>query len=471
MTYVNPAIPLAAAPRSTPQGRFRPAKPAPVPQDMTLLQMFRTGAARNLLEAIPEGAYNDTYRKVSALGFTFHGVSDPQAIQRVFLDNAPNYRRPGIVRRMLDPVLRNSLFMVEGDAWKGQRRMMAPVFARASVEAFMPLFGKVADASVARLPDEGVVDVAEEVTRTTLEVIDAALFGGEAGMPFEETSHYVRDFMAGTTEVRLGMFPGFGWADVLPRQVRARRAQRWLRARMEAFVRRRSAETDSPTDFVTRLYRTFAAEHPHEEAIRLTLDNAMLFFVAGHETTANALAWALYLLSGDAQAQAWAREEAQQAWAAADGDPAEVLKRLPYLRMAWEETLRLYPPVHRIDREALADDELRGQPIRKGDIVTIWPWVVHRHRTLWDEPDLFNPENFDPEAKEGRNRYQYLPFGAGPRSCIGMGFAQAEALILLSRWVMAFSLRPAPGHEVRPQGDFSLRPNGGLPLVVQRLPA
>ena len=120
--------------------------------------------------------------------------------------------------------------------------------------------------------------------------------------------------------------------------------------------------------------------------------------------------------------------------------------------MVWDETLRLYPPVHRIDREALGDDEVCGARVKKGEVITVWPWVVHRHKRLWDEPELFNPENFDPEAKRTRHRFQYLPFGAGPRICIGQGFAQAEALILLSRWV-AVQLPPGPRHAVQPHAD------------------
>ena len=146
-----------------------------------------------------------------------------------------------------------------------------------------------------------------------------------------------------------------------------------------------------------------------------------------------------------------------------------MIERLPYLKMVWEETLRLYPPIHRIDREAMGDDELCGQTIRKGDMITVWPWVLHRHKTLWDEPDLFNPENFDPEAKAGRHRYQYIPFGAGPRICIGMGFAQAEALVILSRWLREFRFAPAPGRTVAPRADFTLRPEDGLPLRVERV--
>jgi cytochrome P450 len=236
--------------------------------------------------------------------------------------------------------------------------------------------------------------------------------------------------------------------------------------RMSAFITRRADDPEPAEDFVTRLYAAFLKEHPRDLAIRLTLDNAMTFFVAGHETTANALTWALYLLSRDPPAQAWAHDEARDAWDAG-GSPDEVLARLPYLRMVWEETLRLYPPVPRIDRQAVEDDELCGHRIRKGEMVTIWPWVLHRHRTLWKDPELFNPENFDPEAKATHHRYQYIPFGAGPRICIGMPFAQAEGLLLLSRWLSAFRFRPVTDHEVQPWADVTLRPTDGLPLILE----
>lgn len=465
MTHVNVTTPLAE-----PSIRFRPSAPTPLERDMNLFQMLTTGAARNLLLATPKAAFELPYRRMSALGLVYHGVQDPDAIQHVFLDNAANYRRPRLIHRMLRPVIGEGLFTAEGAAWKSQRRLLQPVFARQAVEAYTPLFDAVATRSSARLPGRGeVVDMVSEATRVTLEIIDEALFSGESGMTFDETSDLVRHFMAGTTEITLGLVLGMEFLDGGPRQRLARRAQRMLVSRMAAFIHRRADQPDPPEDFVTRLYNAFLVEHPRDEAIQLTLDNAMLFFVAGHETTANALAWALYLLSGDRQAQDWARDEARAAWTAADGDPIEALKHMPYLRMVWEETLRLYPPVHRIDREALGDDVVCGHRVKKGETVTIWPWIVHRHRALWRDPDLFNPENFDPEAKEGRHRYQYLPFGGGPRSCIGMGFAQAEALITLSRWLTELEFSPAPDHDVQPQGDFSLRPKGGLPLVVRRV--
>lgn len=460
---------------AAPVARFRPTAPEPVERDLSLFQWLTTGAARNFLLALPREAYEVPYRRARMMHFVYHGVSDPRGIQHVFLDNAANYRKPRIFDLIFKPAIGEGLFTADGDAWRVQRRLMAPAFLPSAVNAFAPLFAGAAAQAARRLPAAieaggGVVDMAQETTRATLAVIDEALFSGESGMPFDETSTMVRAFTGGSTELTLGLLLGATFLDMGPRQRQARHARRVLVSRMGAFLRRRADDPAPPDDFVTRLYRAFLAEHPRDEAIQMTLDNALTFFVAGHETTANGLAWALYLLAGDPQAQAWARDEARAAWSAVGDDPGQLVAQMPYLKMVWEETLRLYPPVYRIDREALADDEVCGQPVKKGDQITVWPWLVHRHRRLWDEPDVFNPENFDPEAKAARPRFQYMPFGAGPRMCIGLGFAEAEALILLSRWLAEYSFELVPGHTVRPKTDVALRPEGGLPLRVKRLP-
>jgi len=133
-----------------------------------------------------------------------------------------------------------------------------------------------------------------------------------------------------------------------------------------------------------------------------------------------------------------------------------------------EEALRLYPPAPRIDRQALADDRLGDLQVRKGDLVGVWPWVLHRHQALWDNPDGFDPERFAPEARGQMHRFQYIPFGAGPRICIGAQFATAEALLILAEWLARFEFSPIPGRRVEVVSDLTLRPKGGLPLNVSR---
>jgi cytochrome P450 len=179
--------------------------------------------------------------------------------------------------------------------------------------------------------------------------------------------------------------------------------------------------------------------------------------------------WTLYLLSEQPEAQAWAAEEARAALTASTVGGAtgpEILERLVYLRWVVEEALRLYPPAYRIEREAAGDDEVGPLRIRKGDLVGIWPWIVHRHETLWENPDGFDPERFAPEARAAQHRFQYIPFGAGPRICIGAQFASAEALLILCHWLAHWRFDPLPGREVQVASDMTIRPKGGLPLIV-----
>ena len=196
------------------------------------------------------------------------------------------------------------------------------------------------------------------------------------------------------------------------------------------------------------------------------MDNAATFYLAGHETTANAITWTLFLLSEQPTLQDEVSVEARAALAAGDDD-ADLPERLPSLRRVIEESMRLYPPVPRFDRQALAADRLGAAEVAKGDIVSIWPWLLHRHQALWDDADAFDPDRFGPGGKP-RHRFQYLPFGGGPRLCVGARFAMSEALTVLAHWFAHWSFAPTPGREVRPSGMVTLRPAGGLPLMLAR---
>jgi cytochrome P450 len=206
------------------------------------------------------------------------------------------------------------------------------------------------------------------------------------------------------------------------------------------------------------------ARFPRDEAIELAVDNAATFYLAGHETTANTTAWTLYLLSEQPGLQDQAAAEA--AIALASGVDADLPDRLPLLRSVLEESLRLYPPVPRFDREAVAADSLGEHEIQAGDLVSIWPWIIHRHRKLWDEPDVFDPLRFAPGRKDERHRFQYIPFGGGPRTCVGARLAMAEALTILAIWLNRWRFAPVPGRQVEVSGMVTLRPKGGLPLML-----
>jgi cytochrome P450 len=207
-------------------------------------------------------------------------------------------------------------------------------------------------------------------------------------------------------------------------------------------------------------------QFPREQAIELAVDNAITFYLAGHETTANSISWTLFILSSLPELQEQVADEAVQA--IDGGVDSKLPERLPLLRAIVEETMRLYPPAPRFDREATGADQLGEIAIQPGDIVSIWPWLIHRHTKLWDEPDRFDHTRFLGDSRKRWHRYQYIPFGAGPRTCVGARFAMAEALTILAVWLAEWRFAPVEGWRVETSGMVTLRPKGGLPLMLER---
>ena len=450
--------------RVTQPDRFVPTAPLRTRAPIPTWQMFVGEAARNPVASCADASFTNLYGSRRILGANYHLVSDPDGIRRILLDNQPNYVRPSFLPRLL-PLIADGLFGADGASWKSQRRLMAPVFTPAAVTQFLPLFADAGrDAAAEWKP--GVVDVARAATGLTFNIISQALFSGDHGLSGDEAARLVAVALADAGRPKPTTLLGLHWVDEVLGP--GPKSQRIMRDRIAAFVARRQASLDPPDDFMTRLIQAFQAEHSPEDAAKLAISNAVTFLVAGHETTANALAWTLYLLSEQPQAQDWAAEEAREALNL--DDHQQRLDRLTYLRWVLDEALRLYPPAPRIERQAAADDQIGPVKIQKGDLVGIWPWIVHRHRALWDDPDAFDPERFAPEARASQQRFQYIPFGAGPRICIGAQFATSEALLVLAEWLARFRFSPVPGRRVEVESDITLRPRGGLPLIVSPRP-
>jgi cytochrome P450 len=448
--------------------RFRPAAPVRPVVPPPLIRRLSGELATNWVAGWPQGAFRARYMFARVISVRNHIINDPDAIAHVLKDNAANYEKPALIKRILAPSVGWNLLVAEGEAWREQRRLMAPVFTPAAVESFTGVFRDVAvaqaDAWEARPP--GRVDVAKAATRATFEVMSRSLFSGDAALSSEAASAHITATLASAGKYSIPRLIGMPWLDRSKIRRDGRAGAAFLRRRLEDLIARRKADPSPPQDFMTRLLDAFGESHPPERAAELALGNGILFFVAGHETTANTLTWALYLLGGDEAAQARAAAEAEAALSAG-GRPSEIVGRLDYLRMVLDETMRLYPPATRMDRSPIADDELCGRPVKAGDMVTIWPWLLHRHETLWNEPDLFDPENFSPAAKAKQNRFQYIPFGAGPRICIGQAFAINEALLILAEWLARFRFRLDPDFEVMPTAAVTLRPRGGLPMYLE----
>lgn len=450
--------------------------PAPTPLDRPLGTLpFLMALRKNPLATWTRAHFEEPILFGRGLLGELCVVSDPAGIRHVLVDNAANYIKDDLQRRLLGPGLDGGLLLVEGGDWRKQRRVLAPLFTPRMVARFRPAMAASADWLVERWTRQREgrrIDVAAEFSRLTLDVLERTIFPqGLGGDPADFIKAVTAYF---DTAGRIDPLDLLGLPEWLPRLGRRRAAPAlaFFGQAVEAMIARRRAtlaDEPAPGDAPDLMSLLLSAADPEtgaglsEEEVRA---NILTFIGAGHETTANALTWTSYLLATHPQWRARAEAEVDAAWRP-DGPPPE-LDDLPVVRAVIEEALRLYPPAASLTREAVASDKIVGTRIPAGARIVISPWLVHRHRRLWTEPDLFDPARFLPGAREKIDRFAYLPFGAGPRICIGMGFAMQEAVILMSAVLKHFRLDPAPGHEVRPVQRVTLRPEGGMPMILRR---
>ncbi len=443
---------------------FVPPYPARGASPVPVWRGFVGERARTLVYGWSELAFRETHLERNVLGYRVHIPLNPDAVQRVLLDNAANYEKPGLVKRLLAATIGRGLLSSDGTLWREQRRIVAASFTPPAVDALVPVFGEVAQHAAAGW-SPGVRDMAREATAATMRIISNSLFSGDQRLTSAEAMGHIAAALASVSEARLQVLLNLPIIPWTVRGYRGRRGQIYLRRTLTELVRER-LDGDAPDDFLSRMIVALRERFPTEEAIGLAVDNAATFYLAGHETTANAVTWTLYLLSEQPELQEGAAAEAAGALAA--GVDAALPDRLPLLRMILEESLRLYPPAPRFDREAVAADRLGEHQVRPGDLVSIWPWLLHRHQKLWDEPDAFDHTRFSPERRADRHRFQYIPFGGGPRMCVGARFAMAEALTILAVWLSRWRFSPRAGHVVKTSGAVTLRPANGMPLTLAR---
>jgi cytochrome P450 len=420
--------------------------------------------ARNAVYGWSEAAFTAPYMRRKVMGYNVHMPLRPETIQHVLLDNAANYAKPDIVKRLLGPTIGQGLLSSDGPLWREQRRIVAASFTPAAVDQMIPLFARAAKAASEKWDPTSPIDLAGEATATTMRIISDSLFAGDPRLTSPAAMRHIAAALEAFSEARIQALLRLPLVPMTAKGLAGKRGQIFLRETLSQLVQDRFRD-GAQGDFLARLIAALRERFDPVRAQALAVDNAATFYLAGHETTANAVTWTLFLLSEQPELQEQAAEEAANA--IADGGEDIVLPdRLPLLRRIVEESMRLYPPVPRMDRQAIAADSLDGHEIAAGDIVSVWPWLVHRHQDLWEDPDAFDIGRFSPEKR--RHRFQYIPFGGGPRMCIGARFAMAEALTILSHWISRWRLSPLPGRAVRASGMVTLRPAGGLPLLLWR---
>ena len=393
-------------------------------------------------------------------------VNHPDYIERVLLTNQQNYQKSHFVRRLLGPVLGQGLFTAEGELWRRQRRIAAPAFQHRRIEGFVDIMADAAEALVERWRGKrGVFDLSAEMMGLTLEIIARTLFSTDVSGQIERVRELMDVLIYDLRPSPLDLFGFPDWLPrPLPRSVRAAVAE--FDALVAAIIAPRRRDGRDRGDLLSMLMLAKDPETGEGMSDRQLRDEVITFFLAGHETTANALGFAWWLLAQNPDAEARLQAEADRVLGGRRAAFAD-LAHLAYAKMAFEEVLRLYPPAHTISRRAVAEDVIGGVRIPPGALVTISAYVTHRNPTLWPEPERFDPERFSHEAAAGRHRFAYLPFGGGPRICIGMPFALAEAQVILATLARAFRIRPLPGHDIEPVGMITLRAKGGIPVTLE----
>jgi cytochrome P450 len=450
-------------------GASQPTLPVRVPLAKEPLGVFASLRAgrRNVLELVPEIATRAPILS-GRTGKRWHMVMDPDALRQILRDKVEQYPKSDVTKLILSPAIGESLFVAEGQEWLWQRRTAAPVFSHRNVAALGPVMTAAAERASARIA-QGIgraVDAFDEMVTATFEVISDVTFSGGEGFDRDAVHRAIEVYISQTAKVSLLDIIGAPAWVPRPSRILAARQMVDMKTLADKAIRdRRAGGAPGVPDLLDLL---MAGSDP-ASGRRMTddelRDNLLTFIVAGHETTALTLAWSLYLMAHDPAMQDQARAEAQALLGDRAATAADVAQ-LPLIRRIVDEALRMYPPAAFLARTARAEDRLLGRPVHPGDTVILPIYALHRHHALWEDPDAFRPDRFaDPKQHD---RFAYLPFGDGPRICIGANFAVQEAVIILSTLLARFRFSLVPGRLPRPVMILTLRPEGGVWLRVER---
>ena len=446
--------------RIVPPGIVPPAKPL---GRVAFISRF----VRNPLTVVPRAAYEEDIVASLRGPRPIIWVTSPALVRTILLDERDKFQKLSQIR-LLSPLLGKGILTSEGADWKWQRQASAPMFRQQDLMTFVPTFVRTTEALIRRwraAPTGGVQLIEREMTGVTFDVISATLLpsGDKTVAPAVElaTGRFQRAGAWGQLYAFAGMpkwFPQPG-----------RRSQvgavRILRASVLALLRERRAAGETHDDLLHRLIVARDPETGQSMNDEQLVDNLLTFYLAGHETTAKALTWTLYLLSRSPQ---WTERLCEEVERVTGGRPvaAEHVDRLAQVQQVIKESMRIYPPVPLMSRQAVAETKLDGHAVKVGTSLVMPIYAIHRHRKRWDDPDAFDPERFTPEREAKIPRYQYMPFGAGPRICIGNAFAMIEATAMLATLLQHARFAPVEGYEPEPIARVTLLPRGGMPLQV-----
>ncbi len=444
-----------------------PPKPASRPERVSFVRYLRL-FRRDILSAQPEKLYRAWMAEFKTPFFRSVLINQPDLIRRVLNERPDDFPKSDRVSEGLRPVLGNAVFVTNGETWKRQRRIINPAFEGGRLHDTFPAMRAAGQAGVTRQAS-GVVEMEELASFAAADVIFRTLFS----LPIE-------DVIAGQVFTQFRAYqrsqPILNIAAFLPlprwmprgfrRQTRAN--AKAIRGLIAKLVAQRAAEIEAgnaPDDLATKIMTTTDPETGRCFSPDEMVDQVAIFFLAGHETSASALAWALYLLATHPE---WQEKVAIEAEALAADEGMAAMSKLRVSRDVFREALRLYPPVPMMVRQTTCPEEMRGRAVPKGTMAVISPWHLHRHSRFWDNPDGFDPGRWETDNGKTCARDAYLPFSSGPRVCPGAGFAMVEGPLLLSMLVKSFRFSPVSGKVPVPVAHLTVRARDGIWLDVRK---
>ena len=441
----------------------------PPDQPLSVFPLLRT-VIDNPIKAWPRAVYRDRLYRRRVFGQDAVYVMAPDLIRTVLLDDADSFEKGEIARRTLGPGLGDSILVADGSRWRWQRRAVAALFRPERIREFLPEMIAAAERTRDRwqtMPPGAEIDVAREMMRTTFDIILRTMLPGRGRIDTELMERSVTSGLESTSWiVALALVRAPSWVPY-PGIYRTRRNRKRLHSILESLIIEARQTPGNGDDLLSHLT---TATDPETGRSMNTIDirnNLMTFITAGHETTALALTWTFYLLSLYPEVEERVRGELA---AVTGGGPVRPnhIDELAYTNQVIQESMRLYPPAALIVRAARRDIVLDNEQIRAGMTVYVPVYAVHRHEKIWSEPDRFDPSRFEPDAAKLIDRFSYLPFGAGPRTCIGQNFAQMEAAAVMATLLRSFQLKLRPGYTPEPRLRVTLRPAEGMPMRLQR---
>lgn len=441
---------------------------------------------RNMIESWPDEVYDQGLVEARRFGRRTFFVCDPALIRTLLVGQAEAIGRDDSMISALAPVLGRGILTSDGPAWRAQRRNASPAFRPDSVTALVPAMQDAIARTAERWEARGTtrIDLLDEMMTTTFDIIGATMLPGEPALGVAAFGRSLTTYLDSVGwKIALSMLGIPAWVPH-PGSIRAARAARRMRGSIATIIARRRASGEESGDLLGLMMRAGGSETsggcPHLAAAseagmsdEALTDNLLTFIAAGHETTALAMAWTFRLLAEHPQVETRLRAEiacagsrpSPEAFAPEALAPEALApEALPYARQVVMEAMRLYPPAPMIVRQAVTDVRLGSTTIPAGSAIHVPIYAIHRHSALWTSPETFDPDRFAPEIE--RDRYGYLPFGAGPRVCIGMGFALTECVAILAGLLPRFRFETPSG--ARPEARFkvTLRPHGGMPMRI-----